>query len=237
MDEKREKVNNVSNITRCVVNAFIFLVIILAVAAMGLVVIFAENGEERNVAIYIFLIVILMLISIFAEQKLEKGGKEEIFYKKMGIWGFLYFVFIVSELIALAFYYALTKISLISENKEGIYFSLYCGIFIGTAAWVWYHLKKENADYDTLQMIIRPFVLLVTFWGYVLDKFGNYKTYAIALATLVLICSFLINLKKFKHEQKKKTANIVVEKTAAVYDVILIDSKGVEWHYKITLKD
>lgn len=137
------------------------------------------------------------------EQKLEKKGKTEIFYRKFGICGFLYWVFIVFEVYSLALYGLFTK-GIIHENKEGIYFSLYMGICVGTFWWFFHHLRKKNTDYKTLQMILQPFVLIVTIWGYVIDIFGSYKNCAIFWAALILTISFFINLINYTKEQEKK---------------------------------
>lgn len=177
-----------------------------------------------------------MLISLISEQILEKKGKTKIFYKKFGICGFLYFVFIVCEICALAAYWLLTRWKL-PESKDGIYFFLYIGICVGTFVWFIYHLVKKNAEYNTLQMILQPFVLIVTIWGYIIDKFGNYKNWAIFLAALVLSISFFINLVSYAKEQKKKEVDIVVEKKGNGYDVILNDENGECRHYRVILKE
>lgn len=235
MNDKKGK-NIIFHITNFIVNTLVIFVIVLAIITIGIIVITVENSIEKNIAFYILMIIVIMLISLILEQGLERKGKEKIFYKKFGIWGFIYFVFIVSEITALAVYYFLSSTPIMQESKDGIYFFLYIGVCVGTVLWFGYHLKKQKADYEAIQMIIQPFVLLVTLWGYLIDKFGEYKNWAIALAALILTISFIINVVDYKKRQEKKTADIVIEKQSTVYDVIFIDEKGIERHYKITLK-
>lgn len=236
MNDKKEK-NIIFCVTNFIVNALLIFVIVVAIITIGIIVVTVESSIEKNISLYILMIIVAMLISLILEQVLECKWKKKIFYKEFGIWGFLYFVFIVSEITALAVYYFLSTTPIMQESKEGIYFSLYIGICVGTVLWFGYHLMKKNADYEALQMILQPFVLIVTFWGYVIDKFGEYKNWAIAVAAIVLTISFLINLLNYKKEQEKKTVEVVIKKTSTVYDVILTDGKGIENHYKITLKN
>lgn len=219
-----------------VVNFIIFLSIIFTVGLIITILFCVKQSIEKYVALYIFGIIILLLSSLIFEQILEKKGKTKIFYKKFGICGYLYWVFIVCEVFSLTLYWVLTKL-ILSESKEGIYFFLYMGICVGTLGWFVVHLHNENTDYKALQMILQPFVLIVTIWGYIIDKFGSYKNWAIILATLYLAISFLVNLVDYVKEQKKKRVDIIVEKTDDGYDVIFNDDNKVKYHYKVTLKD
>lgn len=137
---------------------------------------------------------------------------------------------------ALLAYFALTKLWAFSESKESVYFSLYIGFLAGLFCWLFYHFELGNADYDALQLMLQPFVLVVTIWGYVMDRFGAHKDCAIAFAAFVLAIPFLISLKAYRKGQEKKAVDVVIEKTSTVYDVVLTDGRGIESHYKITIK-
>lgn len=237
MSKNWEKIKNIMfKVFSILVNIMIFLSIILTVSLLIIILFFVKQSIEKFVALYIFGIIVLLFCSILFEQKLEKKGKTKIFYKKFSIYGFLYWVFVVFEVCSLALYGLFSK-GIIHENKEGIYFSLYMGICVGTFLWFVYHFKKKNTDYKTFQMILQPFVLIVTIWGYVIDIFGTHKNCAIFWAALILTISFFINLVSYTKEQKKKEIDIVVEKSDDGYDVILNDENGESCHYKVTLKE
>lgn len=218
------------------VNLLIGISIILAVGLMAIILFFEKKSFEKFVTLYIFSILVITLLTIILEQILERKGKTKIFYKKFGICGFLYCVFIESEMCSLMVYWFLTR-GILQEKKEGIYFSLYIGICVGTFLWFVYHLGKKNTDYNALQMILQPFVLIVTIWGYVIDKFGIYKNYAIFLVALVLTISFLINLVGYAKEQKKRKVSIIIEKTGGGYDVILNDETRESCQYRVIPKE
>lgn len=174
-----------------------FVDILMVLSALGAVVtityiIFGAQGSgmEKVVACYL---IIIVFGAMMMEQFLEMKGKRIAFYKQHSLLSFLYFVFIMGEVTAISIYYLLSKVKVIQESKEGIYFALYAGIFGGISIWYVYHLFKKNVCYGDLKMFIQPFVLVVTMWGYVLDKFGVYKKYAIFLPlSFFLFLSLLI---------------------------------------------
>ncbi len=216
------------------INAVIIISAILIVMSIIYIILASQGGKlEKFVGSYLLAI---LLCAMITEQFLEKEGKRKIFYKTYGIVGFLYFVFIIGEIAAVSIYYFLSGINVFEKSKEGIYFALYAGIFGGIAIWFIYHLLKKNANYETLKIIIQPFALIVTLWGYFLDKFGKYKTYAALLATLILSISFVIDLVSHMKETKRKTVDITIEKISTVYDVGIVGDDKIEHNYKITLK-
>lgn len=62
-----------------------------------------------------------------------------------------------------------------------------------------------------------------------------YKGWMATIATAVLIISFLISLNAYNNRQKKKTVDVTIEKTSTVYEVVLVNGKGIENHYRVTV--
>ncbi len=56
------------------------------------------------------------------------------------------------------------------------------------------------------------------------------------IATAVLIISFLISLNADNNRQKKKTVDVTIERTSTVYEVVLVNGKGIENHYRVTVR-
>lgn len=216
------------------VNILIVLSALGAVVAIAYIIFLAQgSGMEKFVACYLIIIVFGAMIM---EQFLEMKGKRIAFYKQHSLLSFLYFVFIIGEIIAISIYYLLSKVKVIQESKEGIYFALYAGIFGGIAIWYVYHLWHKNVSYGDLKMFIQPFVLVVTMWGYMLDKFGIYKKYAIFFAAFIFSVSFIIDMLSYYKSEKIETVDVKIEKVSTVYEVCIISDNKIEYNYKITLK-
>lgn len=58
------------------------------------------------------------------------------------------------------------------EGIDTICFLLYISIVIGAGIWFLCYLICGNEDDETFKMMMQPFVLVVTLWGYNGDKFG-----------------------------------------------------------------
>lgn len=114
-------------------------------------------------------------------------------------------------------------------------FALY-GLFWEVSILVLHYLKGRKEDRDSIQIMLQPFVILSTFWGYILDEFKEHRNWVIATATIVLIVSFLVNLMDYAKRQKKKTVDVTIEKTSTVYEVVLVNGKGIENHYRVTVR-
>ena len=220
--------------------AEIFVNILMGLSALGAVVAIAYiiflaqgSGMEKIVACYF---IIIGFGAMIMEQFLEMKGKRIAFYKQHSLLSFLYFVFIIGEITAISIYYLLSKVKVIQESRESIYFALYAGIFGGISIWYVYHLFKKNVSYGDLKMFIQPFVLVVTMWGYVLDKFGVYKKYAIFFAAFIFSVSFIIDMISYYKREKIETVDVKIEKVSTVYEVCIISDNKIEYNYKITLK-
>lgn len=155
--------------------------------------------------------------------------------KKIRLYKFLCAAFMY-VVIVISVYCVITKFHFFSVKGESICFLLYMVIFWGAGIWLLCYLIYGNEDDDTIQMMVQPFVLLSTFWGYILDEFGEYRNWIIATAAVVLIISLLISLKAYNNRQKKKTADVTIEKTSTVYEVVLVNGKGIENHYRVTVR-
>lgn len=155
--------------------------------------------------------------------------------KEATLGGLICFLLIAMAL-ALPVYCIVTEWGILSEGIDTVCFLLYISIVIGAGIWIWCYLICGNEDYDTIQMMIQPFVLLATFWGYTLEKFKDYKRVIIVIATSVLLVSFGVSWKAYRERQNKKTIDVTIEKTSTVYEVILIDEKGTENHYRVTVR-
>lgn len=175
----------------------------------------------------------LNLIIIFYYYK--KKLNNTIFLFKCELIGFLYFVFIIGEAIAMISYFFWSLKNSFQEDIEAVCFMLYMGVYIGIAVWCIFRLYKKNIGYDTLKGIIKPLVLFVTLWGYSLNKFGNYSKKAVIVATIVLSISFVIDFISYVKEQKE-TVDIAIKETSTVYEICVITENGVEHNYKITVK-
>lgn len=155
--------------------------------------------------------------------------------KKIRLYKFLCAAFMY-VVIVISVYCVITKFHFFSVKGESICFLLYMVIFWGAGIWLLCYLIYGKEDDDTIQMMVQPFVLLSTFWGYILDEFGEYRNWIIATAAVVLIISLLISLKAYNNRQKKKTDDVTIEKTSTVYEVVLVNGKGIENHYRVTVR-
>lgn len=204
--------------------AEIFVNILMVLSALGAVVAIAYiiflaqgSGMEKIVACYLIIIVFGAMIM---EQFLEMKGKRIAFYKQHSLLSFLYFVFIIGEITAISIYYLLSKVKVIQESRESIYFALYAGIFGGISIWYVYHLFKKNVSYGDLKMFIQPFVLVVT----------------IFFAAFIFSVSFIIDMISYYKREKIETVDVKIEKVSTVYEVCIISDNKIEYNYKITLK-
>ena len=143
---------------------------------------------------------------------------------------FMYVVIVISV------YSMITKFHLFPVRGKDICFSLYMGFFWEVSILVLHYLKGRKEDRDSIQIMLQPFVILSTFWGYILDEFKEHRNWVIATATIVLIVSFLVNLMDYAKRQKKKTVDVTIEKTSTVYEVVLVNGKGIENHYRVTVR-
>ena len=200
--------------------AEIFVNILMVLSALGAVVAIAYiiflaqgSGMEKIVACYLIIIVFGAMIM---EQFLEMKGKRIAFYKQHSLLSFLYFVFIIGEITAISIYYLLSKVEVIQESRESLYFALYAGIFGGISIWYVYHLFKKNVSYGDLKMFIQPFVLVV--------------------AAFIFSVSFIIDMISYYKREKIETVDVKIEKVSTVYEVCIISDNKIEYNYKITLK-
>lgn len=155
--------------------------------------------------------------------------------KEATLGGFICFL-LMGMAVAFPIYYIVTEWGDWPKGSDTMCFLLYIGIFSGAGIWLLCCLVYGNVNAETVQIMIQPFVLIVTFWGYILDIFGDRKELIIAIATVVLIISLVVSLKADIERQKKKTVDVTIEKTSTVYEVILIDEKGTENHYRVTVR-
>lgn len=164
-----------------------------------------------------------------------KEADKKKFVKGATLGGFICFL-LMGMAAAFPAYYIVTEWGSWPEGMDTVCFLLYIGIFIGEGIWLLCCLVCRNGDGEAILMMIQPFVLVVTLWGYYADEFENYKGWITAIAAAVLVLAFLVNLMVYNDKQKKRTADVTIEKNAAVYKVVLINGKGTENHYRITVR-
>ena len=176
----------------------------------------------------------LYLMPFIGKFKCRRKGSRKL-EKEATLGGFICFL-LISMASAFPAYCVITGLGRLPEGKDTIGFLLYVSIIIGAGIWSLCYFICRNEEDETFQMVMQPFVLVVTLWGYNGDKFGIYKGWMATIATAVLIISYLISLNAYKNRQKKKTVDVTIEKTSTVYEVVLVNGKGIENHYRVTVR-